>query len=456
MFVVAAAALTSCKRTGTEAGGGPSKPGVTSPAIVELLNAVPANAMALGFVDAPKPPWSLLVDGTFMPLSEPARKTLDKELRDYVAKYVGLDVSKVQYAVGFGTVLPPGGAVLIKAVGGELKLPGATDHEGAKLWKVDPRQQLSLAIKGDLVVFGKDVSVRDVLATVAGKQKSVTTENKPLVDWLRKETEGAALAFAGVVPKGLPVPSELSGIERVSIRAGSSGFGAVVEGDPATLDRLQKMYEQESAKALAQIEEAHQMALAGDIPPPQGGLAIIAAAYAKEYAARIKPMRAGNRLSIAVDLDLAGGAGIVAGIGVLSAVAIPAFMDYMKKSKKTEAALQLNKLAKNAKVVFSTDGAYPQGTTGLTPAKPCCGSALGKCGVTDEWTKSEIWKALDFQIDEPNLYQYSYESTGPTQATAMAVADLDCDGVAITYRLELSAPNGNPMAIITEPPPNTD
>ena len=41
---------------------------------------------------------------------------------------------------------------------------------------------------------------------------------------------------------------------------------------------------------------------------------------------------------------------VVAIIGILAAVAIPAFMDYMKKSKKTEASLQLNKIAKNSKV----------------------------------------------------------------------------------------------------------
>ncbi|MGE3546660.1 MAG: hypothetical protein AB7L28_22220, partial [Kofleriaceae bacterium] len=352
--------VASCKRTGGEAGGGPAKPGVTSAAIIEMLSAVPINAVGVGFADAPKAPWTMLTDGTFMPLSEPARKTLDKELREYVDKYLGLDVSKVQYAVGFGSVLPPGGAVLIKAVGGELKLPGATDHEGGKLWMVDPRKQLSLAIKGDLVVFGKDASVRDVLATVAGKQKSIVTENKPLVEWLRKETEGAALAFAGVIPKGLPLPPELAGIERVAMKAGAGGFGAVVEGDGATLDRFQSMYEQGSSKALAEIEQAHQAALTGDLRPPEGAMAIIAAAYAKDYAAKLKPKRDGNRLSVSLDLDMSGGniATAVAGIGMLSAVAIPAFMDYMKKSKKTEASLQLNKLAKNAKVYFNVNAGY--------------------------------------------------------------------------------------------------
>ena len=49
---------------------------------------------------------------------------------------------------------------------------------------------------------------------------------------------------------------------------------------------------------------------------------------------------------------------VVAIIGILATVAIPAFMDYMKKSKKTEAALQLNKIGKNDKVFFSTNAYF--------------------------------------------------------------------------------------------------
>src|SRR5215475_9936489 len=61
---------------------------------------------------------------------------------------------------------------------------------------------------------------------------------------------------------------------------------------------------------------------------------------------------------------------VVAIIGILAAVAIPAFMDYVKRSKKTEAALQLNKIAKNAKRTYGETSSYPSGNAGPTPAKP--------------------------------------------------------------------------------------
>ncbi|MGE0546703.1 MAG: prepilin-type N-terminal cleavage/methylation domain-containing protein [Kofleriaceae bacterium] len=148
---------------------------------------------------------------------------------------------------------------------------------------------------------------------------------------------------------------------------------------------------------------------------------------------------------------------VVAIIGILAAVAIPAFMDYMKKSKKTEASLQLNKLGKNAKVAYNTDASYPQGTAAVLPAAVgnACSQATKKMPVVS-WTGDAVWKSLDFQVDEPALFSYSYTSAAVGTATGTAAGDLDCDTTMITYTLNLTAPNGNASASIVEPPPNTD
>ncbi len=142
---------------------------------------------------------------------------------------------------------------------------------------------------------------------------------------------------------------------------------------------------------------------------------------------------------------------VVAIIGILAAVAIPAFMDYMKKSKKTEASLQLNKIAKNSKVYYNTNASFVTGDAGEKPTMTNCRGA-----VETDWASDAVWAALDFQIDEPNLFQYDYSSTSTTSATATAVGDLDCDTTMITYTLDLSAPGGNASTVITEPPPNSD
>jgi hypothetical protein len=131
-----------------------------------------------------------------------------------------------------------------------------------------------------------------------------------------------------------------------------------------------------------------------------------------------------------------------------------AFGDYMGKAKKTEAQLQLNKLGKNAKVYFLTDGTFPVGKAGPIPSEPCCKGPDHKCAPVpaDQWAASDVWSKLDFEISEPTLFQYSYESDGKT-VTATAVGDLDCDGTPVTYTLEMTADaDGTPKMNIIEPP----
>ncbi|HEY4058741.1 MAG TPA: hypothetical protein VGM39_19140 [Kofleriaceae bacterium] len=462
--LVIAAALVGCSKKDGAANGtpgssssSPSAPSVTSPAIDSLLAGVPGNAIAIGFIDLETPPWNYVTGGYGMALSETTRKTLDTELRAYMDKFVGIDVSKVQYAVGFFSGPPPGGAILVKAISGTPKLPGAADYEGAKVWQVDPNVHAIVALKGDIALFGSEDAVHASLDTLAQKKKSVVTENKDLVDWLHKETKGALIGIAAVAPKGLPLPPQIAGLQRAAASAGRAGLHAVVEGDDATIAKLDAMANDAIGKVLAETEKQHAAAIAGDIPPPDGLMAIIGAAYAKDYAAKLKPKREGNRLSAGFTFDAGAGSDVMmmtSVVGIMAAVAVPAFMDYMKKSKKTESALQLNKIGKNLKVYYITNASFPVGDTTLSPAESCCMGPNHKCFDPSAWTQ-KAWQDLDFQIDEPHLFQYRYHSDGKT-AIAEAVGDLDCDGVSITYRLDATADAGNPNITITEPPPNSD
>lgn len=450
--VVMTVALVGCKRAEQDA---KTTPGVTSPAIDTLIAGVPGNAAAIGFVDLDKPPWAFITGG-LAPLDDATRTTLDKELREYIDRYVGLDVSKLQYAVGFISGPPAGGAVLLKTIGGTLKLPGATDFEGAKLWVIDPNDGLMVATKGDVVVFGKDDAVRAALETLAGKRKSVTVENKALVDWLHAETKGAVVGFAAIVPKGLPLPPPAAGLQRTAMSIGRGGVRAVIDGEDAAITSLQKIVDDAFAMAMSEVERAHDAAIAGNIPPPEGAFAIIGSAYAKAYAAKLKPRREGNRLVASLDLAGAGhgteAMTVVGVIGILSAVAVPAFMNYMKKSKRSEADLQLNKLGKHLKIYHAENGAFPVGDTPLTPEQTCCAGPGNKCAVDPQAWQQPTWQQLDFSIDEPHLFQYRYHSDGKT-AVVEAVSDLDCDGNTATYRLDATGENGMASVQITKPQP---
>jgi type IV pilus assembly protein PilA len=142
---------------------------------------------------------------------------------------------------------------------------------------------------------------------------------------------------------------------------------------------------------------------------------------------------------------------VVAIIGILAAVAIPAFMDYMKKGKRSEAELNLNAIAKSAKAHFVEKATFPVFTQGATPGTACCAAADKKCPVlATNWNGVAAWDALDFSVDEPHYFQYSY--TGTEDAfTALAVGDLDCDNTTVTYRMVGDATTGNPSTVITKP-----
>jgi type II secretory pathway pseudopilin PulG len=149
---------------------------------------------------------------------------------------------------------------------------------------------------------------------------------------------------------------------------------------------------------------------------------------------------------------------IMIALGLLSAIAIPSFMSYMKLSKKTEAALQLNKLGKSAKRAYMENSSFPKGSAPLTPPERCCGQPNNHCrAVPEMYLADPVWKELDFEIDEPTLFQYSYEASPDGQSfVARAVGDLDCDGTSITYELRGAAASGIPTYTLSEPPPNAD
>jgi type IV pilus assembly protein PilA len=145
---------------------------------------------------------------------------------------------------------------------------------------------------------------------------------------------------------------------------------------------------------------------------------------------------------------------VVAIIGILAAVAIPQFLDYMKSSKRSEAMLNLNSIEKGAGAEFAENSAFPNATSGgLTPANACCNQAGKKCAVVQaDWVGNAAWDGLNFQMNKPFLFQYSYAANNAGAGfSADAVGDLDCDTTTVTYNLTGSTVNGSPQYVLTKP-----
>jgi prepilin-type N-terminal cleavage/methylation domain-containing protein len=155
---------------------------------------------------------------------------------------------------------------------------------------------------------------------------------------------------------------------------------------------------------------------------------------------------------------------VVVLIGILAAIAVPSFMEYMKRAKATEAVLQLNAVGKAAKQTWGANSAYPVAAgTGMPVMNPggvgkgCCGGPNKHCAPSaGAWTGG--WAELGFEIREPTLFYYAYTGDGAAGAefTATATGDLDCDGNEVTYTLTGTSPGGNPAVALTAPPSNAD
>jgi type IV pilus assembly protein PilA len=126
---------------------------------------------------------------------------------------------------------------------------------------------------------------------------------------------------------------------------------------------------------------------------------------------------------------------VVAIIGILAAVAIPAFLEYMKSGKGSEADLALNRMAKSAKTYRIKNSGYPAGTQGLLPGTNACGQA-GK--MYPKGTMGPLVTALgagnpfydmEFDVEDAFRFDYDYagDGAGGDTFTANAVADTDCD-----------------------------
>ncbi len=138
---------------------------------------------------------------------------------------------------------------------------------------------------------------------------------------------------------------------------------------------------------------------------------------------------------------------VVAIIGILAAVAIPAFMKYIRRSKTVEATMNVRKLFDSSVSYYEGEHAdiggnilakqFP-GSVGPSPtANSCCGQAGDKCKPAPTIFDNGNWAALNFSVDDPFYYWYQYIGTGTdTAATfqAYAYGNLDCDTTYSTFQ----------------------
>jgi type II secretory pathway pseudopilin PulG len=141
-------------------------------------------------------------------------------------------------------------------------------------------------------------------------------------------------------------------------------------------------------------------------------------------------------------------------IGILAAIAIPAFLKQTKKAKRSEAELNLQAIEKGAKAAFVERGSFPVGDSGVTPSFSCCDSGRPdrKCEPeATNWVGNPVWDDLSFEMYEPHFFRYEYSSADGSSFVAKAIGDLDCDGTDVEYVLEGTSAGGSPQFTVTKP-----
>jgi type IV pilus assembly protein PilA len=166
---------------------------------------------------------------------------------------------------------------------------------------------------------------------------------------------------------------------------------------------------------------------------------------------------------------------VVAILGILAAIAIPALTKYMRRSKTSEARVQIAKMFDAASAYFNEEhvergevavigsGAtiselaphrcpYPSGSptgnneAGITPnlGTDCNQGPGGRCVPSDGgagagyynmtlWTDNNVWNGLNFQQEQAHYFHYNFIASnaqsgfGECQFTAQAFGDLDGD-----------------------------
>lgn len=158
--------------------------------------------------------------------------------------------------------------------------------------------------------------------------------------------------------------------------------------------------------------------------------------------------------TLAIVAIVVGGIGSLLSLGMLPAIAIPAFIKYIRRAKTAEAEDRISEMARSAALYYGQERVSAQGgslppqfpeSTPLTPQSTCAQNPDGRCQPDPAAWNHPTWQALNFSMDAPHYFRYQFESNG-TAFTARALGDLDNDGIFSTFEM---AGLGNPDGTVS-------
>jgi len=386
-------------------------------------------------------------------------KEMNEELAGFIRSRVGFDPFAIESVLIFVTAHQFAGAL----VKGDIRLQEAQETKfkemgGIKVmkYKREPRFYM-IELEGyGVAVFEDDDAVEKFAETVMKRKDDEPPEVPKLVKLL---TAREGIVMSAIVDTGnalltlawgqgiptIPAPN------RISLFVTGNEMIVVIDGTKECLDAFMTTIETYKAQAMQLIAAQKSQLESLDL---WRGIAIILGDHlAGRTFEAFMPKREGSTLEFRLPIEQWG---TLSMLGTLSAVAIPAFMKYQKKAKKSEAIEELRRLQTAATVYFCTPHVdkeanmlpphFPPAQT-VTPSQGTCCLELGgpdkdsdgQCDPNPGIWDTETWNSLLFSVDHPHRFVYAFESNGKTgneaEFTASAYGDLDCDGIRSTFQV---------------------
>jgi type II secretory pathway pseudopilin PulG len=140
-----------------------------------------------------------------------------------------------------------------------------------------------------------------------------------------------------------------------------------------------------------------------------------------------------GRLVIIVIASVVGGIML---LGCLAAIAIPAFLKYIERSKASEAPTVASGIAQQVQAQYEQGCEWPQAVPQHADLSSCCGGA--KCMPVP--SKAEQWEAAGVRPPtDPTYFVYAGRRVDASTYAVDAYADFTCGGQKHTVTVEISA-----------------
>ena len=379
---------------------------------------------------------------------------LKAELGTFLRNTLGVDLTEMKGLVFYvSNWTKPAATIFLRMDGPPpLKGPAAGEHRGIKKVRIADKWLAASLPRG--IVLGNQAGVEQAIDLSKGQGKPLAKVSS-LSRMMEDDYQGTQIIIGADLSN---LPDAEAQVREMVNKFGvrtlfwswdqEQRLNLEVRGDPAKLPALKALL---MTLARVQLERLRatkdQIVLQGELMP--GVSSMVGYHLALKALDEVEPQVKGGAMTVSYKMPaLESPYYLTAVAGILAAVAIPAFVKYVRKAKTVEATEGLDKIRIGARAFFQADlyskrgkllpRAFPPSSKGWTPAQGCCGQNKQKCEPAPGIWDGVPWRALQFSMAESHYYQYRFTSAGKGKDatfTAEARGDLDCDGEFSSYKI---------------------